>query len=398
MRTTRSRAPAPMTRREFVAALGVGGSYAITIGSKVWAQTAPAKFLRSADGTFFSAPPAAFDPIMGYRWLRGPIRLVRVINGELITDSICSGNNYGYNCSYDFTPKKPSRRAYRLGVLGDSFTAGLNMPLSWPQRLQQLLRSRPERWHDLQVYPFAIDGGGLLNWYSVFVNQILPEFEFDGLIIASWYEDLGRKWIVLNSDSTGMYILTCDYNDRPQSREAFEAARPRMQKLYDISSNNDIAQMVERISKKSELTSLNAEYYCKEWTDESELAPPGYAFSTDVFVKRYGTERLTMFTLIVDECRKRGVPIIFCSVPTRQGVLRAKRAEGPLLHRAESEGLSRRFGLHYFDGYGIFEDIDAKAIVDLYWQKYDAHWDQIASDLFALKLAELIARNKLVDA
>jgi hypothetical protein len=393
MRTARSRGPAFLTRREFVGALGGIGSYALSTGSKLSAQTVPAKPLRSADGTFFSAPPAEFDPIMGYRWLRGPIRLLRVMNGELITDSTCSGNNYGYNCSYDFTPKKPSRRTYRLVVLGDSFTAGLNMPLSWPQRLQQLLRSRPDRWHEVQVYPFAIDGGGLVNWYSVFVNQILPEFEFDGLIIASWYEDLGRKWIVLNADSTGMYILTCDYNNRPQSREAFEAARPRMRKLYNMSSNDEIAQMVDRISQKSEPTPLNAEYYCKEWTGESELAPPGYAFSTDVFVKRYGTEPLTMFTRIVDECRKCSVPIIFCSVPTRQGLLRAKRAEGSLLHRAESEGLSRRFGLQYFDAYGVFEDIDARSIVDLYWLKYDAHWGQTASDLFALKLAELIART-----
>ena len=104
-----------------------------------------------------------------------------------------------------------------------------------------------------------------------------------------------------------------------------------------------------------------------------------------------------MFTSIVDECRKRGVPIIFCSVPTRQGLLRTKRVGGSLLHRVESEGICDYFGLHYFDGYEAFEDIDAKSIVDLYWLKYDPHWNQVASDLFALKMAELIARNNIVE-
>jgi len=352
--------------------------------------------LEHLQGTFCSAPPTAFDPVMGYRWLPGPIRLIRVISGELIFDSVMSGNNYGYNCSYDFTPQKSSSRIFRFIVLGDSFTAGVYMPMPWPERLQQLLRSRPDRSRDVQVYPFPIDGGGLLNWHSVFMNQILPHFEFDALIIASFFDNLARLFTVLQSDQTGLYYHGYDYSKRPASYEAFEKVRPNMEKLFEVTSGEQIDRIVERIKRENKSAQISPDYYCKEWTSESELSPPGYAFSTNAFTKRYSAERLTLFTEIVNACHERDIPVVFCPMPTRQGLLRIRKEKGRLLHRTESDGLCRYFDLHYFDGYAIFDGIDAETIVDLYWLKYDAHWGLAASDLFAIKLAEFITRNNIV--
>ncbi len=346
--------------------------------------------------TFCSAPPTAFDAVMGYRWLHGPIRIIRVINSELVFDGALSGNNFGYNCSYDFSFKKPSPRTFRFVVPGDSFTAGVYLPMPWPERFRQLLRSRSDRSRDVEVYPFPIDGGGLLNWHSVFMNQILPDFEFDTLIIASWYENLARNFIISDSDQSGRYVQRFKYDERPRSPDAFKKIRSAMEKIYEIASGHQIDQMVDRIREGVTHQHVTADQCCKEWTTESELAPPGYAFSPDVFIKRYSAERWTLFAEIVRACLERHIPVVFCAVPTREGLLRIRETGGSLLHRTESKGLCRQFALHYFDGYGIFDGIGAETIVDLYWNKYDAHWGLPASDLFALKLSEWVTDNRLI--
>ena len=391
-----------MSRRDFVKLVGCAETLssslipalgkASPLGSGLLPRGVPDQ---THDGTFCSAPPAAFDPVMGYRWLPGPIRIIRVVHSELVFDNTFSGNNYGYNCSYDFTPKKPSPRTFRFAVLGDSFTAGMYMAAPWPERLQQLLRSRSERWRDVQVYPFPIDGGGLLNWHSVFTNQILPEFEFDGLIIASWFENLARDFIVFHGDQNGVYLKKFGYDERPKSREEFEKIRPAMRKFYEVRDSREIEEIVDQV-RRFRPAQVTADQYCEPWTDKSELAPAGYAFSQDAFVKRYSARRLALLSEIVGACRKRQVPVIFCAIPTREGVLRTKKTGSLLLHRVESERLCRHFGLHYFDGYAIFDAIDSEAVVDLYWLKYDSHWGLAASELFALKLAEWITRNGIV--
>ena len=393
----------PMSRRDFVKLVGCAG----TLSSSI----IPASGLipeQPYDGTFCSAPAAAFDPVMGYRWLPGPTRVIRVTHSNLVFDNTFGGNNYGSHCQYNFTPKKPSPRTFRFVVLGDSYTAGIYMPITWPEVLQQLLRSRTEWRRDVQVYPFPIDGGGLLNWHSEFMHEILPEFEFDGLIIASWYENLARDWMVFHGGQTGLYLKTFGYDERPKSREEFEKIRPTMGKFGEARDNREIQQIVDQVRQlrpppvpkaqcpKELCCHSDNNLYCEPWTRESEPAPADYAFSEDAFIKRYSTRRLSLLSEMINACRERHAPVIFCAVPTRQGVLRVKKTGCVLLHRAESEGLCRHFGLNYFDGYAIFDGIDAEAVHSLYWLKYDTHWGFAASQLFALKLAEFITRKGIV--
>lgn len=346
-------------------------------------------------GSFFSVPPAEFDPVMGFRWLSDRIRWVGIVNSEVVFDNTFSGNNYGYICSYNYTPKKPSPEIFRFAVLGDSFTAGLELTTPWPERLQQLLCSRAEKCR-VEVYSFAIDGGGLLNWHSVLTKQILPKFELDALIIASWYENLKREFVVYHSDESYMYIKHFAPSQWPTSQKAFEKVRPSMKKLFKVMGERELDRLVSRVRREGKAGSVTVNDYCQDWTQESEPAPSGYVFSTDAFIKRYGAERLGLVGDIVEAAKKRGIPIIFCAVPTRQGLLRMRKEDVKLIHRVESEGLCRHFGLAYFDGYEIFDCVDAESIIDLYWLKYDGHWAQAAANLFALRLAEWVTLNGIV--
>ena len=171
--------------------------------------------------------------------------------------------------------------------------------------------------------------------------------------------------------------------------------RPSFRKLYELKDNREIERIVDQV-RRFRPAQVTVDQYCEPWTRESEQAPTGYAFSADAFIKRYSARRLSLLSEILNACRERHVPVIFCAIPPRQGVLRAKKTGCLLLHRAESEGLCRHFGLHYFDGYSIFDGIDAEAVVDLYWLKHDGHWGLAASHLFAVKLAEFITRKGIV--
>jgi len=385
-------------RREFLK-LGSNLATAAVLGAQgykyIRASYKDTKACELPQGSFFSVSPVVFDLIMGFRWLPGPIRWVGIVNNEVIFDNAYSGNNYGYICSYNYAIKKRSKETFRFVVLGDSFTAGLELSKPWPERLQQVLQSRSEKRH-VEVYPFPIDGGGLLNWYSVFTNQILPEFDFDALIIASWYENLNREFVVYHSDESYMYIKHFAKDQWPMSKEAFEKVRPTMEKLFKVLGVRELEQLVTRVRQEGKSTSVSVDHYCRRWGPESEVAPQGYEFSTGNFVNRYSAERLAIFAEIIDACRKRHTPVIFCAVPTRQGLLRIRKENVALIHRTESEGICSHFDLGYFDGYAAFDGVGAKSIVDLYWLKYDSHWAQAAADLFALRLAEWITAKKII--
>ena len=159
--------------------------------------------LAEISGSTFSKPPTSYDALTGYRWNTGTVRFVRVIHGELIVDNLVRFNNYGHHASYDYVPQKPSARAFRFVVLGDSFTNDQAVSTGWPERLQELLRSRPETGRSVEVYEFSTDGGGLLNWYATFRDQLLPNFEFDALIIADWGNDLERQFAISHSTPQG---------------------------------------------------------------------------------------------------------------------------------------------------------------------------------------------------
>ena len=394
-----------MNRRDFIKA-GSGLGAAAILG------TAGADYIREQgkeleessllQGSFYSVPPSSFDPVMGFRWRDGPIRWVGICNDEVIFDNTFSGNNYGSLCSYDFTPKKPSQDTFRFMVLGDSFTAGLELPQPWPERFQHLLRSRSEK-RPVEVYPFPTDGGGLVNWHSVFTKLILPEFEFDALVIGSWFENLARKFVIFHADNEYNHWMHFDKDKWPGSQEEFEKVRPKMEKFCKVVGEQKLDEIVRQAKQKGRFTSVSVDDYMQQkppcvstWSKEWQLAPPDYVFSIDAFIKRYSAERLTMFTEIVEACKKRNIPVIFCAIPTRAGLLRMRKENTRLIHRLESEGLCSHFGLHYFDGYAAFDGIDAEAIVDLYWLKYDAHWAQAAGDLFALKLAEWVTLKNII--
>ena len=356
------------------------------------------KEMRDIRCTLFSSPPAKFDPVMGYRWLSG-FHMVRVIKGEVIIDRCPRINSSGYVSEVEYLPKKSSPDIFRIIVLGDSFTNCIYMEHTWPEMLQYLLRSHPEHGKTIEVYGFPTDGGGLPNWHSTFMDKLLPEYDFDALIIGDFGDDLARKFIVFHSTDKDVFIARFDNDKRPRSQEEFtrrfaERRSEEFKKIYDIVSDEEIDALLQRL-KKVEPAHVRPED-CFTINDRRELAPDNYVFSSAVFMERYGEPRFAMLSEIVRICKERGFPVIFSCLPTRNGLLIRAKEGRPLLHQVQTRGICEHFDIHYFDGYDIFSHIDPQALVDFYWLKHDGHWGTAAANLYAIKLAEWILMQKII--
>ena len=135
-----------------------------------------------------TAPRFTFDPASGFRLSHVPFRWInRRPSGEIQSVGVVRGNNLGFRDFSDFQPTRSNPSVRRVAVLGDSMTAGLYMPTDWPQRVEELSarRGRP-----IEVLNFAVDGGGVMNWWSIITHIIAKEnYQLDDCLFAVCHVD-----------------------------------------------------------------------------------------------------------------------------------------------------------------------------------------------------------------
>ena len=353
------------------------------------------QILDRTDGIFYNAPPTTFDPVIGYRWAP-QARILALAKSELIYENRIRFNNYRYHCRYDYQPCKRSPRVFRFIVLGDSFTNGMCMQTTWPESLQDILRARADAAREVEVYAFPSDGGGILNWHEVFMRQILPDFEFDALILGDTVNDAGNTFIVTHSTDTGIYIGFFDYEKRPTSPEDLQTVFPSMTRYYDIVPDAVMDELAARARARLAPASPRPADYTRNLDPAAYFLAAGADPDGAALTAWYGERRLAMLARMTDECRKRGAPVIYYSMPRRDALLLWQEHRATLRQQACAAALARQFGMEYFDGYEAFRDVPAEEIVDLHWLKHDGHWAMPAASLFALRMAGWIARTGIV--
>ncbi|MCP4121655.1 MAG: SGNH/GDSL hydrolase family protein, partial [Bacteroidetes bacterium] len=166
----------------------------------------------------WNKPCAKYDSIAGYKWVDS-FRVVSMNTDEVHFDEIIHSNKQGYVSYQDYLPHKKDSTISRYIVLGDSFTAGAYLKTSWPDYCQKQLSSDTSI-TPVELYNFSVDGGGIHNWHSIFFNEVVPQYEFDAVIIAIFPGDLSRDFFILNhqEDSTAKYGY---FKQKPASRQDF---------------------------------------------------------------------------------------------------------------------------------------------------------------------------------
>ena len=135
-----------------------------------------------------------FDPIRGYRLNATPSRHAQITLGTLEYVSVLRGNSQGFPDRDDFSPARSDPKRVRIAVLGDSFTAAQYLGVNWPDKVEDLAQ---EAGIDLELLNFSLDGGGIVNWWSIVTRLIEAEgYELDGILYAVFDWDFDRSFFI----------------------------------------------------------------------------------------------------------------------------------------------------------------------------------------------------------
>ena len=381
---------------------------------------------------------AYYDIFSGYKWQSGYTRVVRIWKGEIIFDNQFHANNYGYVSNQNYFPQK-DENTYRIIVLGDSFTAGTMYGETWPDRLQALLNKNANNKYKYEVYSFALDGIGIDNWYRQFIYEIMPDFDFDAVMIASYVGDLFRVFVMSDQLEdqivSGAVSLKSNnvYNQPNSYKEFFNFYQPKLsvggwiksdwemdniissvkgwqwrkmdfyatKHLLNLFSSNDVDIFSEAYIKERETSfkqnklKINKTYKKLRTIDmydiKKELTTGELRFVQKMYKNRYfGTNQLGKFIKlykIVQLCKQKNIPVILSAIPNRDVLLKRKTTGKDSQHQNEYHQLSKILKIHYFDGYRVFDSIKPDDITNKYWLKYDGHWNLLGSGHYANQLS-----------
>lgn len=345
-----------------------------------------------------------FDPILGYRLLPVPSRIARITMGTVEYVGTLKGNNQGFPDRDDFVPQRQGEMGPRFAVFGDSYTAAPFLAVSWTDRVEDLLREMPAQPHLLN---FAIDGGGLANWWSVLTRIVDKEgYEIDGVIFAVIPGNLWRGFTVADHENQKrpMFgrVSTWDPSTFPRSLQtARKYLRPETQNA-SIVTTEEFDRGVKLEWRPRSDKPLRPYFASKVWqalkrglSREQRLPTPARAFdSFDPYQER-------MIEDMARVIREKGIPAFVIHLPSREELLEAKRKQlsGEKLGAppVDTRLFAQLLGATLVDGRDAFLELRQDDIRSM-WFPYDAHWDQKGSNRFADymmgKLPRLVANPK----
>lgn len=346
-------------------------------------------------------PIAVFDRVSGYRRPPGPTRIARIVHDAVVFDHVFTPNNAGYISGRDYAPARPPDTA-RVVVLGDSFTAAEFNPRPWPDTVHLALQGRAPT--PVELYSFAVNGGGLGNWHSIFFDDIVPHYPFDTLVIAIFGDDLLRGYSYLHYDGDEPYIGY--FPTRATSDGDFFANYlPRMQRhTAQVRTDAEIDALERGVRPgwrgpgvKPRLPRMIRRQVAAlgepRRQDTAVAAPPPLEGEVDLarLEARYGPEASARLREIMTYCRDHGIPVVLAAIPGRDDATAAAAGEPETGNQKEVRALAEAYGALYMDGHAPFARVRPEDIDGRYWLKYDAHWNQEGSDLFAAAMTEFLA-------
>ncbi|MCP4120937.1 MAG: hypothetical protein GY751_04220 [Bacteroidetes bacterium] len=250
----------------------------------------------------------------------------------------------------------------------------------------------------MELYNFSVDGGGIHNWHSIFFNEVVPQYEFDAVIIAIFPGDLSRDFFILNhqEDSTAKYGY---FKQKPASRQDFNLTfLPKMEPVGSIMSDRKIDDMILHATDKKTVTGFrpilfyelisikdriafihNRHNALSDNSQEFELY--NYPDLTKLLIESYGKENSSMFLEIMNWCNIQDKEIIISLIPYKNSI---SLSHSTYIDGIQVEGASiaANFNGHFFDGYQLFQKLTHSEINECFING-DVHWNQTGSDYFA---------------
>jgi hypothetical protein len=328
----------------------------------------------------FNQACTKFDPVRGYRWLGNDIRNFKISQDEVVYDNHFYPNNMGWVMNQDYNYEKKDSLKKRWMILGDSFIAGIMLETNLPNRAQQILNDSLGE-GEIELYSFGVDGGGIMNWYNIFFKEIIAKYEFDGLIIAPYADNLYRDFMIMLIQKKGFIgrVDSIHWSDESTIlEEDFNAL-----KEYDhIYTDAEIDQIIKNTPKEFEwLFKKNVLRLANSFKNSNKEKETKQVSTIEQLNRKMGAKKSRYLDEIISWCQSNQKQIILASIPSKNEIKNELIGEKNQ-HKIEMEILAEEYQLNYFDGYHVFTDLDDKEI-NAHWLKYDGHWNQQGSDRYA---------------
>lgn len=351
---------------------------------------------------YFDRETARFDSIAGFRWSSEPTTVMKAGNGKLEYVNTFKGNNYGYHSKKNYLQNKLPG-VYRIIVLGDSFTDAFFLQTPWPDRVEQMLNERNQ---PIELYSFSVNGGGILNWHSIFFREILHNFEFDAVILAIFGNNLNRDFFVMHHEkgsAKAMYFPDAPnykiFSDVSKSTKGIPVILPKNTFSHFLDHYKNPLQWYE-----ADLFSLNLLHHLvmktlfrhgKQPDLSNLLANYIYSTGTDItdedIIRKYGNHKISLLKEIITVCQENQKDITLVAIPERTGAILTMQ-KNPVQIATEVEHLSSMFGTRYWNGYSNYTGGNEK-IIDTHFMASDGHWNQYGSDFFARYIYEALIKE-----
>lgn len=335
-----------------------------------------------------SSPAVNFHPIKGYEWTpKQPVRMFAKANGKVIIDHNFTTNNRGYISSQDYHYEKSDTAAKRFILLGDSFSAGNYMEVTLADRVQQLLNEKSPS-PNTEVYNFSQSGIGLSTWGRVFKEDIIKNYNFDGILMACYGNDLHRKYMIMQCTDEG--IFTGYFNNLPSNEtDLFDHYLPKMRFKAPYATEEEIDLLA--VSKKKYFQwpfTLRVLRTLNKISNKLVTAPLPIPSQIEEVKATIGLENFRALEQIIAYCQKNKKTFIFLAVPGRGGLHQYLDGKpGP--YWSEMQLVANHFSVPFFNGYESFKPLETDKINEMYLEG-DDHWNQAGSDFFAQAFASFM--------
>ncbi len=359
----------------------------------------PASAGKVEDFDVFNQTCITYDSISGFRFTRGA-RIARVTNGELEFDNHFRVNKRGMVTSQEFVAKKTDSTGKRYIVFGNSFTAAMFLQVPWPDQVQRRLDSAGKK---IELYSFGIDGGGIKNWHRIYFREILPDYQFDGIIFSIYGDNLAREFLIHHHEDTVNSFVRYFPKAPDNSIDFLNNFLPKMDLIREVRSDEWIDTRLAILKEKpwtgSRLLTLMGKRLAPYQPTLLDFAirfnqtwfSPAGDVSIDEIMNRYGIEKIGLLSEIVSSARQKGADVIFASIPGLPGIYTHQSGKQTVT-QADIEFLSSLWNVPFFDGFDVFFTFDEQKLASCFFE-YDGHWTQEGSDWFAASFSEFLARR-----
>jgi len=384
--------------------------------------------ISSTNRMYFDRPPLHYDKVRGYRWNPGTIRVARISGGVVSYDAKIAINQQGWISTKDYRPKR-SGDGRRYVVFGDSYTGSIEFSPPWPDLAEASIRKNRPSAGNIELLSFSQPAFGMANWHSIFFGEVLPNYEFDGVIFAIWADDFVREYSA-STTVTGRLIggdkvymgrrMPIKPKDEADFQENFlpgifsypertgfitfghvvdeariesairDAVNGRFWK-YDVLEFPGIKMAIRYVYRNiisrrpTQIDKARRAY---------DSAEQNASLDDRLEATGIGKPNIQRLMQVLEYCREHKIEVVMAALPDRHEVRKMMKTGAIQPTAIAPKLVAEHFGLRFFDGAQAFLDLDYDRVPD-YFLVNDQHWNSKGASKFAEAFATFLVSEKI---